>query len=254
MKKLLLIISILTTLTFFSSCGEETITLNGKYNYKVRMTDAPGPYNQVNIDIRGVSIIDGSGKTVNLATNSGVHNLLELTNGADMLLASSYLGNPEVKQIRLVLGSNNTVVANNISYPLDTPSADQSGLKIMVSQNLKADADNEILIDFDANASIVDTGNNTYKLKPVLRIIDKQLTGSISGTLDNISLAVISATSSSNKTYSSSVNNEGNFKVAGLPPGSYRLIITPILPALPIILSNINVQSRSNTVVSTVTF
>ncbi|MDI1317154.1 DUF4382 domain-containing protein [Flavobacterium sp.] len=254
MKKLFGTLLIFAGLSTASSCADETTSLNGKYFYKVRMTDAPGPYTKVNVDIRGVSIIDGSGKTVNLTTAAGIINLLELSNGTNMLLASSYLSNPEVKQIRLLLGPNNTVVLNNNSYPLVTPSQDQLGLKVTVNQNLKNTIDNEILIDFDAYASIVATGNNTYKLKPVLRIVDKLLTGSISGTTRNTSLAIISATSSSNIKYSTSSNSNGNFKIAGLPPGSYQVTITPMLPATPITRRNINVEGGSNTIFNTVEF
>lgn len=254
MKKLLLLLFVISNLALFISCGEETVPLSGDYSFKIRMTDAPGPYNKVNIDIRGVSILDGNGQTVNLNTNAGVHNLLELTNGADMLLATSYLNNPEIKHIRLTLGTENTVMVNNISYPLELSNEDQSGLKLLINQTLNDNADNEILIDFDANASVVDMGNNTYKLKPVIRIIDPQLSGSISGVVDNTSMAVISATSSSNLMYSSNVSHNGQFKVAGLPPGTYTVTITPVLPTLPITQTNINVMGGSDTVVTSVVF
>lgn len=254
MKKLVCVLWLFAGLTLLSSCGDETTSLKGNYSYNVRMTDAPGPYNKVNVDVRGVSIIDGSGKTVNLTTHVGIINLLELVNGADMLLASGYLNNPEVKQIRLLLGPNNTVVVNNISYPLETASQDQSGLKFTVNQNLKQATDNEILIDFDANASIVATENNTYKLKPVIRIVDKLLTGSISGTISNTSLAVVSATSSSNVIYSTGIDSSGNFKLAGLPPGNYQVNITPMLPAASISKRNVNVEGGSNTIFNSVEF
>ena len=254
MKKLVYVLLLFAGITTLNSCGNETTSLNGNYSYKVRMTDAPALYNKVNVDVRGVSIIDGSGKTVNLTTNAGIINLLELVNGVDIHLASGSLNNPEIKEIRLLLGPTNTVVVNNISYPLETAGQDQSGLKLTVNQNLKEGTDNEILIDFDANASIVATENNTYKLNPVIRIVDKLFTGSISGTIGNTSLAVISATSSSNVTYSTGIDSNGNFKLAGLPPGNYQVNITPMLPATPISKRNINVEGGANTTFNTVEF
>jgi hypothetical protein len=60
---------------------------------------------------------------------------------------------------------------DGVSYPLSTPSAEQSGLKLQVNATLEAGVVYTILLDFDANKSIVVTGNNTYKLKPVVSII-----------------------------------------------------------------------------------
>jgi hypothetical protein len=42
----------------------------------------------------------------------------------------------KVQQIRLILGTRNTVVLD-ITYPLSTPSAEQSGLKLQVNQTLQ---------------------------------------------------------------------------------------------------------------------
>jgi hypothetical protein len=42
----------------------------------------------------------------------------------------------KVQQIRLILGTRNTVV-DGITYPLSTPSAEQSGLKLQVNQTLQ---------------------------------------------------------------------------------------------------------------------
>lgn len=253
MKKLLLILCI-TGLTLFSSCGEETAPLTGDYSYKIRMTDAPAPYTAINVDILGVSIVDGKGQTVNLSTNAGVHNLLQLTNGADMLLGNTYLNNNEIRQIKLNLGTNNTLVANGQTYPLSLSNEDKQGLTITISQMLEENANNEILLDFDANSSVIATGENTYKLRPVIRTVDTSITGSISGTIDNTSMAVISAVSSSNVSYTTGVDANGNFKVQGLPTGSYTLTITPILPATPFSKTNIPVQAGQDTSISTILF
>jgi len=250
MKKLIYTLFIFSGLAVLSSCVNETTSLNGNYSFKVRMTDAPGPYTKVNIDIRGLSILDGSGKTVNLLTNSRIYNLLALTNGADVLLSSSYLNDSEIKEIRLILGPNNSVVVNNIAYPLKMFLNDQLGLKILVNQNLHNDKINEILIDFDAHTSVVLMRDGTYKLKPVLRLIDKQVTGSISGIIPSTSIAVVTATSLSNITYSSGVNATGHFKVDGLPPGKFLVTIIPLLPATAISHADVTVQGASNTIVT----
>jgi len=255
MKKLILMLSVVAGVSTFYSCNDDDSTSgSGDYTYKVRMTDAPGPYSAVNVDIQSVVIVDGDGNTIALDTETGVHNLLDLTNGADMMLASRNVPDNMVSQIKIGLGTNNTVVVDGVSRPLTFSAAGGAGLTINVNQTLDADEDNEILLDFDANSSVQETGTNSYSLVPVIRRVDTSITGSISGTTDNTSLAVVTVTSVTNVRYTTGINAAGDFKVRGLPPGSYTLTVTPILPLLPATQSNIVVQAGQNVVANSFTF
>lgn len=183
-----------------------------------------------------------------LNTTAGIYNLLDFTNGVSVLLATSVLNDARVNQVRLILGPNNTIVRDGITYPLSTPSAEQSGLKLQVNQTLVANIENSILIDFDANTSVIQTGNGTYKLKPVLRTVVTAVTGNITGSVTPAgTLAVVSATSTTNLVYTSNVNALGNFKIVGLPPGIYTFTITPALPSLPVTVLNVSVLAGANT-------
>ncbi len=233
------------------SCTKSASTT---YPYSVRLTDAPGAYSAVNIDLKAVEITGTGGKTVMLNVDSGILNLLNYSNGLDTLIATATLEAATVEQIRLILGTNNTVVVDNVSYPLSTPSAEQSGLKLQVHQTLKAGVQNSILLDFDANKSIVSTGSGTYKLKPVIRTIEVSISGSIKGKIAPLgTLASITATSSTS--YSSFVNANGEFLLMGLPAGTYSLTITPVSSLInPISLNNISVSVGSTTNVGTIVF
>lgn len=246
MKKILLIATFIVFGIILNSCSSDSTT--GTYAYNVRMTDAPGPYEEVNIDLKSVEVTGSNGQTVLLNTTAGIYNLLEFSNGLSTLIATSELSDAKVSQIRLILGANSTVVVGGVSYPLSTPSAEQSGLKLQVNQTLLADIQNEILLDFDANASIVKTGNGTYKLKPVVRTIVTAITGNIKGSITPIgTLAVVTATSSTAVEYSSSVNLLGQFQISGLPAGTYTFTVTPLLPLLPVIQTNVVVVAGVNT-------
>lgn len=246
MKKILLITTFIVFGIILNSCSSDSTT--GTYAYNVRMTDAPGPYEEVNIDLKSVEVTGSNGQTVLLNTTAGIYNLLEFSNGLSTLIATSELSDAKVSQIRLILGANSTVVVGGVSYPLSTPSAEQSGLKLQVNQTLLADIQNEILLDFDANASIVKTGNGTYKLKPVVRTIVTAITGNIKGSITPIgTLAVVTATSSTAVEYSSSVNLLGQFQISGLPAGTYTFTVTPLLPLLPVTQSNVVVVAGVNT-------
>ena len=131
MKKLIFMLSAVVIGITFNSCNSDSDTKS--YPYNVRMTDAPGPYEEVNIDLQAVEITGNDGQTVLLSTNAGIYNLLDFSNGLDTLIATSTLNDSDVEQIRLILGPNNTVVIDGVSYPLTTPSAEQSGLKLLVT-------------------------------------------------------------------------------------------------------------------------
>ncbi|CAN5214523.1 hypothetical protein BH09BAC2_BH09BAC2_09690 [soil metagenome] len=159
--------SIFMLSAFMTSCKKE----NGNSTLNVRMTDAPAAYSAVNVDIREVRVNmrdDSTGWTT-LNTRAGIYNLLALQNGIDTLLASGSVSTGGVvKEIRFVLGSNNTIEVNGTTFPLTVPSGSESGLKIKINKNVNASLET-LLIDFDAALSI-SSEIDGYKLRPVLRV------------------------------------------------------------------------------------
>ncbi len=235
MKSILYAVFFSSIIVLMPACKKDSGT--DKAHLSVRMTDAPASYNAVNVDIVGVEVTGNGGKAVMLNVNPGIYNLLNYSNGFDTLIASGDLEAGTVSQIRLILGTNNTVVINNVIYPVSTPSASQSGLKLQIHKTFEAGVSYGILLDFDANKSIVTTGNGVYQLKPVIRTIDAAITGSIKGNITPVgTIAVVTATSET-ETYTSVTNAAGNFLIAGLPAGIYAVTITPKLPMLPVTLT-----------------
>lgn len=160
--------SLLTISLFFYACKKNN---EGTTNLKVNLTDAPFDASAVNVDIKEVNVKfrDDSTSWIKLSTTAGIYNLLGLQNGIDTLLAVGPVPTGLLKEIRLVLGNNNSIVIKDTIYPLTIPSGGSSGLKIKVNKNLAAGIDS-ILVDFDAGLSVIKTGNGTYILKPVLKI------------------------------------------------------------------------------------
>lgn len=223
-----------------SSCKKDAVGTNKTFN--VRMTDAPAAYGAVNIDLQSVEIVGDNGKTVTMNVNKGIYNLLNFTNGKDTLIATSTIDAASVEQIRLILGTNNTIMINGVSYPLSTPSAEQSGLKLQVHQTLAAGIANSVTLDFDAYQSIVEQGNGVYKLKPVLRTIETAISGAIKGKISPLgTLASVTASSSTNVTYTTTANLLGEFLLVGIPSGTYSITVTPSLPLSPVTQTNITV-------------
>ena len=166
--KISAILLIIASALFFACKKENAAT--GTATLKVKMTDAPAAWDEVNVDLREVRVNfrDDSTGWVNLTTVAGVYNLLDLQNGVDTLIAQGIVPTGNVKEIRLLLGTNNTIVVNGQSFPLTIPSGGSSGLKIKINKNISTSLDS-LLIDFDAALSIKQE-NDGYKLRPVIKL------------------------------------------------------------------------------------
>jgi hypothetical protein len=230
-----------------TSCTKDTTDSKQVAKLTVRMTDAPANYDEVLIDVQGVEVTGDGGSAVMLNTTAKVYNLLELSNGVNTLIATGDLNAGTVSQIRLILGTNNSVKVAGVVYPLTTPSAMQSGLKLEVNQTFEAGVEYSILLDFDASQSIVLKGNNEYQLKPVIRTIDTAISGSIKGSITPLAGNVLITATSNGVTYTSVTAANGSFLIAGLPLGTYDITITPVLPLLPITITGKTVVVGAST-------
>lgn len=172
MRNLLFIGLMITGLVVINACSKEAgNSAGGTTELKIKLTDNPYNASEVNVDIQQVRVNfsnDSSG-WVNLNTNAGIYNLLALQNGVDTVLAIGTVPTGTLKEVRFVLGSNNSIKIDSTVYPLTIPSGSESGLKIKLNKALNASFDT-LLIDFDAALSIIKTGAGDYKLKPVLKI------------------------------------------------------------------------------------
>jgi hypothetical protein len=156
-------------LTNLAACKKENS--KGTTDLKIHLTDNPYNATEVNVDIREVNVKfgDDDESWVSLETHDGIYNLLDFQNGIDTVLAQGIVPTDRLKEIRFVLGNDNSITIDNINYPLTIPSGSESGLKIKLNKQLNATLDS-LVVDFDAALSILQTGTGDYKLKPVLKI------------------------------------------------------------------------------------
>lgn len=234
------------------SCKDEKDSNPNSSQANFYLTDAPGDYDAVFIDVAEVRVITPSGQYSSSA-QAGIYNLLELTGGKDTLLASIQVPSESIQEIRLVLGSNNTVVVDSVSYALKTPSAQSSGLKIKFEQNLEADMTYNWVLDFDAGQSVVERGNGDYLLKPVIRVYNRtqsgaQVDGSVVPDSVQSHVLMISAFNDSISTYT---DDEGNFKFNNVTTGVYR--IEAKAGNLVGVKTGIQISSNTNISVGTIT-
>jgi len=194
--------------------------------FTVKLTDAPSGYDAVNVDILYMEANMGNGWVEFQVENPGIYNLQEFTNGNTLLL----IGNTPVApcmmtELRLILGTNNTVVVDGISYELTTPSGQTSGYKIkMDPQLMEPGGMYRLVIDFDVSASVHQTGNGKYMLKPVIRGYLETAVGAITGTIVPPAGAYYVEALNTTDTSGTLINLlTGEFLIGTAMPGTYNV-------------------------------
>lgn len=138
------------------------------------MTDAPAcGFDHVFVTVDKIRVHtsanaeDGTGGWSEIDVNPSRRiDLLSLQNGTLTKLGQTVLPAGQYQQIRLVLDrntgnslANSVVPAGGAEQPLDTPSATQSGYKIIRPFTVQRDTLVDLVLDFDACRSIVQRGN-----------------------------------------------------------------------------------------------
>jgi hypothetical protein len=86
------------------------------------------------------------------------------------LITDTFLFDESIKQIRLVLGDNNTIMLDGVVHDIDIPSGQSSGLKFKFDTPLFLGSTDSLTISFDGAASVNQTGNGDYKLHPIIHM------------------------------------------------------------------------------------
>lgn len=213
---------------------------------EVAITDSPGNYEEVNIDIQRVEVHRSEGDQPSgwmaLDINEGVYDILKLTNGLDTLLGVVELPSGRISQIRLILGSNNTLKVSGEVKPLSTPSSQQSGLKLKVHADLAGGITYRITLDFDAARSIVAKGSGGYSLKPVIRALTEATTGAIIGVVAPVAASpAVFAINGADTVATAYADSQGRFVLRAVPAGTYKVTFEPRAGYLPQEKPNVSV-------------
>ena len=246
-KKILLVAIFLIAILGFQSCSNDNAKLDNTSRVQLKLVDYPGDYEEVNVEIVDVlynSSEDEGGWTSITPDDFTpiIVDLTELIAGNDLLLTDVIIPSGMLKQIRLVLGDNNTLVIEGETEPihLDTPSAQQSGLKLKLNTVLEPGYSYTFILDWNVERSIVKAGNSgKYILKPVIRVNAEVNSGSIkgnvvgepiegdgtNGTIPLKDAQVSVYTMGDIYITETSTDENGNFIIRGLDPGDYKIEI-----------------------------
>lgn len=212
----------------------------------VSMTDAPAcGFDKVNVTVTKVRAhtsatagdTDSGWQDITVSPAKKI-DLLSLQNGVLSALGQTSLPAGHYTQLRLVLADNaSTPLANSVivtgsttETAIETPSAIQSGIKLINGFDIAANTTTELVLDFDACKSIVTKGNSGgYLLKPVISVTPKAVSGGITGYVTpGLSKAVVMAEQNGVVIKSTVPDATGAFTLSPIPTSAspYVVVVT----------------------------
>jgi hypothetical protein len=210
----------------------------------VSLTDAPAcGFDAVNVTVSKVRVnksatasdTDAGWTDITLSPAKKI-NLLNLTNGALESLGQASLDAGHYSQMRLVLDANASGTANTVvpsgktaEVALDTPSAVQSGIKLVGEFDVAAGQKSDIVLDFDACKSVLTKGNGKYSLKPVVKMVPAAVNGIAGYVATGLLASHVSVSAQQNgKIVAATVPDPttGQFFLSHLTAGNYDVVIT----------------------------
>ncbi len=260
-SKLFVVLMVLFFAGFFAGCNggsNGSDTNSDKGTLSLSLTDAStDAYKAVYVTIDEVQAhLEGTGDNwTTVAEPHQTYKLLELTNGIMENLGITDLEPGTYTQLRLLLGDtadNSTNILGNThpspNYVIDSednvhdlkvPSGYQTGIKLVHEFDIVSGLTVDLVLDFDANRSVVKAGNSgQYLLKPTIKVVntvnnailsgtvtDEQQTG-LAGVLVSAQIYDSNATDEKDKVqvYTSTLTDDtGNYSMY-LEPGTYNIV------------------------------
>ena len=265
----------------FSACTKSGV--NGNSSVAVFLTDGPGDFDAVNIDIQKVEVKvdkdekhkrddnrngldddkddhlkrkDDFGEWIDLNFTPKIIDVLSLRNGIETQLGTANIDAGTVRKIRITLGTKNNVVKGGVTYDLLMDSQTSNFLYIKLFDNHRERGnrnDVKVWVDFDIASSIVEA-NGKFYLKPVLRPFCNANFGEIEGKVLPLDAKAVVRVSNGNGFNAVALpSREGEFKVRGLTDGTYTVTIEGIAPYAKKIITNVVVKKGEDTKIGTIT-
>jgi hypothetical protein len=258
----------------------ETEVTAGKQQLSLYLTDGPGLFDHVYIDIRSVKVLVDTSKDTrrhdnedwdrrgsddhkkdssfvweDLNIRAGVYDILNFRNGVDTLFASNTIVNGSIRLIKVELGTNNSVVKDSVNYPVSLPLGTNNYVLIKLKGNECEEfvpGRRRLWLDFDVSRSVILDFRNQFYLRPVFHFFTVSTTGSIAGKVGpKEGFPVVTVYNAADTGYALPDRN-GNFKLRGLKEGTYSVFVNASNGYQDATISNVVVKAPGETSVGTI--
>lgn len=246
----------------FYACKKDSLSGSvppNKQRVQLYLTDDPGLFDQVFIDIRQVEVLtdtcgdmdddnddrdhgdknrcwwdDGRYNRKDtckvwdtLDIRAGIYDVLSFRNGLDTLFANGIVPKGVVKKIRITIGNNNSLVKDSVTYPLKSLTG-ETKLIVNVRHDDWDEYSNDQLrlwLDFDVTRSVIEVKRGSFVLRPYIMVWTPKITGSLSGKVTPREGYPIVTVWNNADTLYALPNRGGEYKIRGLKEGTYSLFI-----------------------------
>ncbi|HEY1039936.1 MAG TPA: DUF4382 domain-containing protein [Bacteroidia bacterium] len=228
-------------LTLFASCQKDDTaiptnpsggTSNAKGAMNVKMTDAPGNYAAMNVEITKVEVMSAqTGSWIELNNQTQHVSVLDLNNGVETSLASNTTMDAGMyTKVRLTFGGDNRLTLHagtNGSSSETTVTMSYPGTKeivIDINSQVTAGGSSTVVLDFNVAKSVTEFAGQ-YIIAPVITKIEDAETGVRGRFSSAVHAAII--VEGQGYHYATYANGTANFLVRGVKPGTYKVTVLP---------------------------
>ena len=223
-----------TTIFAFASCEKDIVgefgngNQNGNNNgnasrdkgvFVVELTDAPGDFAALEMEIASVDAYVENEGWVNLNSETQFVNILELTNGNDLTIASETSANAGMyTHVRITFGQDNSLTLHSDltmgglglsgEVTMDVAFQGSHEVVIEVNEELESGDTASVLLDFNVAQSVIAEAQ-AYVIDPVITEIEDAETG-VQGQIDAALNAAILITNGTD-TASTYADAQGSF-------------------------------------------
>ncbi len=217
-------------------------TSNQQSSMKVRMTDNPGNFKALDVEITSVSAFNSTtNEWIELEGDAQTVSVLELTNGDEQEIASeTNIDAGLYTMIKIDFSQNNKLTLNstasagllgsviNVSVNAGSTTTVNESVIVNINQEVSSNTSASLLLDFNVVNSVMQDSNDEFFLDPSITLIEDEETG-VMGSIENDTRAAITfqSTTSSSTSFSGFTNEDGEFMLRGMIDGEYTVTINP---------------------------
>lgn len=241
MKKLQIISTALLAFAFtLSACNKEEVQMEEEEaaprSFKVSMTDAPGDFQSLVVEIESVEAYMENSGWVTLNNETQFVSVLDLTNGIETSLAlqqDAEFGT--YTKLRIKFGESNKLmvetnveigglITSSVTTEFDLEFEGSNEIEIEIDEEVSAEQGVDILLDFNVAQSIQEDGE-AYIIDPMITEISDRSTG-VQGRVEGTISAALVLTNG-DESISSYTDASGQFLIRGVEDGTFDLIVYP---------------------------
>lgn len=200
--------------------------------------------------------VDSLGGWFTLNSTPGIYDILRFRNGIDTLFASGQIpANRKLRKLRLTLGTQNSVVIGTQTSPLLLHNNKNFVIIKLEDDMLEQSGPGQFRFWLDVDmGTTIRHENGNYVLRPGVKVFNPSQSGRLEGKiLPNAAGALVLAIKGSD-TSTARPENNGDFKIVGLPAGTYKVWIDATANNYKdSVLNNITIRHSEDTKLGTIT-